>query len=239
LTTDQTNASTGGVVASTVSQQTDNTQFSPLAQMLTTLQNLQQSNPTEYQQVTQQIATNLTSAAATAQADGNTTAATQLNQLATDFANSSQGGQLPNIQDLALAVGGHHHEHHHHAPGAASESDTNSSANSSLTSTTNSANTSQITSQLQSAIQANGAPSDALNPVSIILNTLSQAGVDVNSPSQPVTQNSPSQMSLYQQGLVSATDMWLGPVAATGPGNPVYSPQAMLSGSPAGVVGEY
>ena len=72
---------------------------------MSTLQQLQQSDPTKYQQVTQQIATNLQSAAQTAQAEGNTTAANQLNQLATDFTNASQSGQLPNVQDLAQAIG--------------------------------------------------------------------------------------------------------------------------------------
>ena len=178
LTANETSNSTGSVVASTSTQQTDSTQLSPLAQILETLQQLQQSNPTEYKQVTAQIATNLKSAAATAQADGNTTAATQLNQLATDFTNASQSGQLPNIQDLAQAVGGHHH-HHHHAQAASSDSDTSSSATSSTTDSNTAA--SQITSELLSAMQANATQSNSLNPVNIILNTLSQAGLNVQS----------------------------------------------------------
>ena len=177
LTTNETSNSPGSVVASTSTQQSDSTQLSPLAQILTTLQQLQQSNPTEYKQVTAQIATNLTSAAATAQADGNTTAATQLNQLATDFTNASQSGQLPNIQDLAQAVGGHHH-HHHHAQAAASDSDTSSSSSSDATSSSASSTTaSQLTSELLAAMQASGAQSGSLNPLNIILNTLSQAGL--------------------------------------------------------------
>ena len=178
LTANATSNSTGSVVASTSTQQTDSTQLSPLAQILETLQQLLQSNPTEYKQVTAQIATNLKSAAATAQADGNTTAATQLNQLATDFTNASQSGQLPNIQDLAQAVGGHHH-HHHHAQAASSDSDTSSSATSSTTDSNTAA--SQITSELLSAMQANATQSNSLNPVNIILNTLSQAGLNVQS----------------------------------------------------------
>jgi hypothetical protein len=177
LTTNETSNSPGSVVASTSTQQSDSTQLSPLAQILTTLQQLQQSNPTEYKQVTAQIATNLTSAAATAQAEGNTTAATQLNQLATDFTNASQSGQLPNIQDLAQAVGGHHH-HHHHAQAAASDSDTSSSSSSDATSSSASSTTaSQLTSELLAAMQASGAQSGSLNPLNIILNTLSQAGL--------------------------------------------------------------
>jgi hypothetical protein len=49
--------------------------------------------------VTQQIAAKLRSAAQTAQVNGSTTAASELNSLATDFASASQNGQLPNVQD--------------------------------------------------------------------------------------------------------------------------------------------
>jgi hypothetical protein len=55
-------------------------QLSPFAQILSSLQQLQQSNPSPYQQVTQQIATNLQKAK-TAQSEGDTTAANQLKQL--------------------------------------------------------------------------------------------------------------------------------------------------------------
>jgi hypothetical protein len=104
-------------VSGTSGQQSDSGQLSPFAQLLSTLQQLQQSNPTEYKQVTQQIATNLQNAAQTATSDGNTSAANQLTQLATDFTTASQSGQLPNISDLAQAIGGggHHHHHGHHA----------------------------------------------------------------------------------------------------------------------------
>ena len=101
-----TSSTTG---ASSLALPADNQQLSPFAQIVSQLQQLQQSDPTKYQQVTQQIATNLQSAAQTAQADGNTTAANQLNQLSTDFSNASTSGQLPNIQDLAQATTGHHH----------------------------------------------------------------------------------------------------------------------------------
>jgi hypothetical protein len=57
-------------------------QLSPFAQILSGLQQLQQSNPSPYQQATQQIATNLQKAK-TAQSEGDTTAANQLKQLAT------------------------------------------------------------------------------------------------------------------------------------------------------------
>ncbi len=128
LTSNATVGSLSGIGGSTSAQQPDSSQLSPLGQVLSTLQQLQQSNPTEYKQVTQQIATNLTSAAQTAQSDGNTTAANQLTQLASDFTNASTSGQLPNIQDLAQAVGGGHH-HHHHADPSSSTSGGSTSQN--------------------------------------------------------------------------------------------------------------
>src|ERR1700692_4258037 len=84
--------------------QPDINELSPFAQLMSTLQQLQQSDPARYKQVTQQISTNLQTAAQTATTNGNSTAANQLNQLATDFANASQSGQLPNVQDLAQAI---------------------------------------------------------------------------------------------------------------------------------------
>jgi hypothetical protein len=163
-------STTTGVSAPT---QSDNGQLSPFTQVMSTLQQLQQTNPTEYQQVTQQIASNLQSAAQTAQSDGNTPAANQLNQLATDFTSASQSGQLPNAQDLAKAISSGHHHHHHgggHAP-SASDSDSSTSTTSSSTSTN------QTLSQLLASVQTGSTQNSSLNPMSIILNTLSNAGI--------------------------------------------------------------
>ena len=142
----------------------DSSQLSPFVQLMNTLQQLQQSDPTKYQQVTQQIATNLQAAAQTAQSSGNTTAATQLNQLATDFTNASKSGQLPNIQDAAQAMGGHHHRHHHHSGGTSSSNSSNSTLD-----------------QLLAAFQTSGTQNDSLDPMSIILNTLSTSGIGTSS----------------------------------------------------------
>jgi hypothetical protein len=164
--------STNGVT-SAGGPSSDNSQLSPLAQLLSTLQQLQQSNPTEYQQVTGQIATNLQTAAQTATTDGNTAAANQLNQLATDFSNASQSGQLPNIQDLAQAIGGgHHHGHHHHSSAASSDSDTDAA-----TTTTAAQTQSQLVSSLFGNVTSQ---TSSLNPLSIIQNTLSSAGIGAN-----------------------------------------------------------
>jgi hypothetical protein len=158
------------------SGQSDSGQLSPFAQLMSTLQQLQQSNPTEYQQVTQQIAGNLQSAAQTATADGNTSAASQLTQLATDFTTASQSGQLPNVSDLAQAIGGggHHHHHGHHA--SSSDSSTDSSSTSSTSSTTSTSSTSPL-QQLLAAFESNATQNESLNPLSIITNTLASAGI--------------------------------------------------------------
>jgi hypothetical protein len=182
LTTSNADNSLGGIHQLSAAQQPDNGQLSPFAQLMSTLQQLQQANPTEYKQVTQQIATNLQSAAQTATADGNTAAATQLNQLATDFKNASQSGQLPNIQDMAQAIGGHHHHHHAHAASADSDANSTSSGSSSSASSdsaTSSSNSvaNQMLAQLLAAFQTNETQNSALDPMSIINNTLSQAGI--------------------------------------------------------------
>lgn len=173
--------STSGTIGSTsgvsLGNPQDSNQLSPFAQLLSTLQQLQQSNPTEYQQVTQQIATNLQSAAKTATADGNTAAATQLNQLATDFTNASQNGQLPNVQDLSQAVSGGHHHHGHH--GGASSLDSASGSSSSTGSSSNSAGL--ITQFLNNSGAGSSSQNNALNPMAIIVNTLSNAGLTANS----------------------------------------------------------
>jgi hypothetical protein len=174
LTNNPTQNTLSSAGVSSVAPQTDSQQLSPFAQLMSTLQQLQQSDPTKYRQVTQQIATNLQNAAQTATAQGNTTAASQLTQLATDFTNASKSGQLPNVQDLAQALGGHHH-HHRHAHAAAADSDATSSTSS--TTGTSSRSTSQALTQFLSGAQANGTQNDPLNPMTIILDTLSNAGI--------------------------------------------------------------
>jgi hypothetical protein len=172
LTIDQANKSLASA-GTTATQTQDNNNLSPFAQVMSELQQLQQSNPTKYQQVTQQIATNLTAAAQTATTAGNTTAASQLTQLATDFTNASTSGQLPNISDLAKAVSGQHH-HHHHGGHFFPVSDATPIGASTSTSSTN---TSQTMSQLLSTLQSTATQNSALDPMSIILNTLSSAGI--------------------------------------------------------------
>lgn len=139
----------------------DSKKLSPFAQLVTTLQDLQQQSPTQYQNVTSQIATNLQAAAQKAQSGGNTALASQLTQLATDFKNSSQNNQLPDFQDLASAISQGHHRHGH------SDSSTSAAGSSSSNSATQ---LSQFTT----------GQNQSLEPAAIIMNTLSSAGISLS-----------------------------------------------------------
>jgi hypothetical protein len=164
----KTSTNTSSEVSS--SSRPDNTELSPFAQLMSTLQQLQLSDPAKYKQITQQIAVNLENAAQTATSQGNPAAATQLNQLSTDFSNASQSGQVPDVLELARAIGGGGHHHHHHAAPAASSSESGSGTGSS-------SDMSQLLSRLQAAFQPNAAQSGSLNPMSIIFGTLASGGV--------------------------------------------------------------
>jgi len=180
-------SSSGVDPSSLILPQDGSPQLSPFARILSTLQQLQTSDPTKYQQVTAQIATNLQSAAQTATSDGNTSLASQLNQLSTDFTNASQNNTLPNVQDLATAVAGahgHHHHHHMHAPSSSSDSGSSTDTTASDPSIANPtpANSTQAggLSQIISSFLVNSlssAQNSSLDPLSIISSTLSSAGV--------------------------------------------------------------
>jgi hypothetical protein len=177
-------STTGSSVSqSSLTQPQDANQLSPFAQILSTLQQLQQSNPTEYQQVTSQIATNLQSAAKTATADGDTSQANELNQLATDFQNASQNNTLPNVQDLAQALSGqghHHHGHHMSSSSDSSSTSTDPTSSAGTSTSTSSSSSSDPLSQLLSAFFANqtsASQNTSLDPLTIINNTLSSANL--------------------------------------------------------------
>src|SRR5262249_35437145 len=112
--------------------------LSPFAQMMSTLQQVQQSNPAQDQPLTQQLGTNLRSALQTAQENGDTAQASRLSQLSNDFQTASSSDQLPNVQDLASALGGGHHGgHHHHFDASGSSSSSSGSSSSGSASTQN------------------------------------------------------------------------------------------------------
>jgi hypothetical protein len=153
--------------------------LSPFAQILNELQQLQQYKSGQYQQVTQQISTNLQTAAQTAQSNGNENAASELNSLAADFTSASQNGQLPSVQDLANAIGGgrHHHHHMHAAPSGTSSGATVSNGGTAATTASSANSPGEILSQLLAPAQSGGLPNASADPSSIILNTLSSAGI--------------------------------------------------------------
>ena len=76
----------------------DSPSISPAASFLSMLQQVQQQNPSLFKQITAQMAKQLQAQATAAAAQGNSTQASQLKQLATEFQNSSTTGQLPSAQ---------------------------------------------------------------------------------------------------------------------------------------------
>jgi len=115
--------STSSRSSSTSSTQDPQPQVSQLGSMISALQTLQTQNPAEFAAITQKIATNLQSAAQQATAQGDSTRASALTKLASDFQTASTTGQLPSTDQLqsdASAVfnsgahaahGRHHHRH--------------------------------------------------------------------------------------------------------------------------------
>jgi hypothetical protein len=122
--------------------------------------------------VTQQISSNLQTAAQSATSEGNTSLAGKLNQLSTDFSSASTSGQLPSIQDLAQAIGGGGGHHHHHHGGGSSD------AAASATTGSSSSNVSQFLQSLSASTSSSA--NSSLNPTSIIFDTLSSAGVQIH-----------------------------------------------------------
>lgn len=83
------------------------TNATPFAQILSSLDQVQQTSPAQYRLVAQRISANLQAGAQAATSRGNARLATELTQLSTDFTVASNTGQLPNLQDLANAIAIH------------------------------------------------------------------------------------------------------------------------------------
>jgi hypothetical protein len=103
----------------------DSPDISPAARFLSMLQQIQQQDPSLFKQITSQIAMRLETEAKNASSQGNSSQANALNQLATEFQNAANTGQLPTAQSLQQAgLGGHHYGHHgHHHSGQAGQVD--------------------------------------------------------------------------------------------------------------------
>lgn len=76
----------------------------PFGQILSNLEQVQNTNPAQYKLVTQQISANLATGAKSATAVGNSTLAGQLSRLSADFTVASNSGRLPDIHDLSQAI---------------------------------------------------------------------------------------------------------------------------------------
>jgi hypothetical protein len=72
-------------------------QVSPFAQVLGSLHQLQQMNPTQYERVAMQISDNLATASRSATLNGNPALGGQLTRLSTDFRTAATSGHLPNV----------------------------------------------------------------------------------------------------------------------------------------------
>ena len=96
----------------------DQSQLSPFAQLMSTLQQLQQSDPAKYKQVAATLASDLQQSAMNDESNGNPGEANALNRLAASFTQASQTGQLPTfMQQGAQNAGTSVHPHHHHHGG--------------------------------------------------------------------------------------------------------------------------
>jgi hypothetical protein len=88
--------------------------LSPLARLQNLLQQIHDNRTERFGQITSQISDKLKSAATKAQANGNTKAAEELNELATAFQTASQTGQPPSLYALThpvQALAAYHHQH--------------------------------------------------------------------------------------------------------------------------------
>jgi hypothetical protein len=160
---------TASTAGASVAGQSDSSRISQLGQLIGTLQQLQKTDPAQYAQVTQQIATNLQADAKTAQTQGNSSEAKQLTALAADFSSSSRSGEVSTLmQDLTPAAGAGHHRH---GSGVASMS---------VSATDSTAAADGAANQLLSLLQTNesqNTESTNLKAAATILNTLNASGI--------------------------------------------------------------
>jgi len=159
------NGSAASLIAATTPQG-ESASISPIANFLSQLQQLQQQNPAEFTQVMANIGQQLTTEANTAQSQGNTAQANQLNQLAAVFDSSAQTGQLPTAQQLQQGGFSGHHHHHHHGGGSSSQTNPLDPAQAASGS---SANGSSTNASLETLL------ANALNSVALNSNTPAQA----------------------------------------------------------------
>jgi hypothetical protein len=105
---------------------TDSAQLSPMASLLNQLQQLQQTDPTQFKSVMSSIADTLKTDAQSATGPQ----AQHLTDLANKFSQAAQTGQMPDLQPPGQQQGasGHHHHHHHQVSSYQNGSSTSTSS---------------------------------------------------------------------------------------------------------------
>jgi hypothetical protein len=158
----------------TVEFKPDISQLSPFVEFHA-LHQLLQTDPARYQQVTQQIATNLRSGAEVLQGNGDTTSANRLNQLAADFGLASRLGEFPSIEGLSQAVAG---EHGDDLISQSTSAEGNSTSSESPSDSKNNVN--WLSTQYLATVPEDGTQGDSQTLQGIILSTLSSAGINIS-----------------------------------------------------------
>lgn len=99
----------GNTTNTTSGQSADQADMSPIARLSSLLQQVQQNRSGRFTSITAQIADKLRTAAGKADANGNTNAAGELNQLADQFQTASDTGKPPAIWQLRHPLAALHH----------------------------------------------------------------------------------------------------------------------------------
>lgn len=107
--------STSNNPLSSILDSSGNVDLSQAAQVFSKLQDLSQSSPTQFKQLTAKISTELQTEAQKATGS----AQTFLSNLANQFNTASQTGSTSSLQPQSASPGGHHHGHHQSAGQAA------------------------------------------------------------------------------------------------------------------------
>jgi len=123
ISSDLSKSNTAGSTSPTAG--TDQVDLSQVGKLFQQLEQLQSTNPAEFEKIASDAAAKLNAAA---QQTTDPQQASFLSNLAAAFQKSADAGNLSPFQQLAQAgAGGHHHHHHHHKGGEADQTTTASS----------------------------------------------------------------------------------------------------------------
>jgi hypothetical protein len=177
---------------SSLSSSTDSAQISPFSQLLSTLQKLQQSDPSEYKSVMTQIGDKLADAAKAATADGDSAGADQLTKLSDAFKSAGESGDLPDIGVLAQSLDGPRGAPPPPPPPSSDsssttdDSDTTTDSSTSTSTSTSSTDSTELSDELTAKIleafglgstDSSNTQAQSFQAMSIIMDTLADAGV--------------------------------------------------------------